>query len=53
MTTENTTKLVEQPSRELRDEELDTVTGGIIGILVGRGNPGPWIPPGPANIQLL
>ena len=28
MTTENNTKLIEQPSRELRDQELDAVSGG-------------------------
>ena len=48
MTIENNTKLIEQPSRELRDEELGTVRGGIIAVLVGMLTPSiPIPPPGP------
>ena len=44
MTTENH----EQPSRELRDDELDSVNGGIIAVLVGMLTPSiPIPPPGP------
>lgn len=35
MTTENNTKLVEQPSRELWDRELDAVSGGCFYGLLG------------------
>jgi hypothetical protein len=48
MITEKNAKLIKQRSRELRDDELDTVSGGIIAILIGMCTPSiPIPPPGP------
>jgi hypothetical protein len=45
---ENNTQLIEQAGRELRDGELDIVSGGIIAVLVGMLTPSiPIPPPGP------
>jgi hypothetical protein len=52
MTAGNNSKLMGQPSislyGELRDDELDTVRGGIIAVLIGMLTPSiPIPPPGP------